>query len=381
MEEATEIMIQLIRSEVCLDTVKPISDYAIDNKTLVDILVLSRKHGVSLIVASALLRNGLITDSPQECLFQREMYLSVFLYEKTMAVYEKIRAVFQSNKICYIPLKGAVMRNLYPEPWMRSSCDIDILVKKCDLKRAVDILIKKLSFVFKSQTKHDITLISQDGICLELHFKLFETKRTPLYSRLLSDVWMYSEPVESDMYEYRMTSDYFYFYHIFHMAKHFRIGGCGLRPFLDLWLLNQFRDSDSNSLLEIGKITEFERYARSLSQVWFSGASHDNVTLLMQDYVISGGSFGSEKTRMMADRNRYDNRFKYILSRIFVPKEYLQADYPVLNKFPILFPIFTIVRLFSFTIGKKRNFAVRQIIKFSDVKDTAETEMLKILGF
>ncbi|MBO4954226.1 MAG: nucleotidyltransferase family protein, partial [Clostridia bacterium] len=32
--------------------------------------------------------------------------------------------------IDFMPLKGAVIRQYYPEPWMRTSCDIDIHVKK-----------------------------------------------------------------------------------------------------------------------------------------------------------------------------------------------------------------------------------------------------------
>ena len=31
-------------------------------------------------------------------------------------------------QIPFLPLKGSVIRQYYPEPWMRTSCDIDILV-------------------------------------------------------------------------------------------------------------------------------------------------------------------------------------------------------------------------------------------------------------
>ena len=42
--------------------------------------------------------------------------------------YNSICSALNRESIAYIPLKGSVIKDLYPESWMRTSCDIDILV-------------------------------------------------------------------------------------------------------------------------------------------------------------------------------------------------------------------------------------------------------------
>jgi hypothetical protein len=44
--------------------------------------------------------------------------------------FERICLVLEKAKIPHIPLKGSVLRKLYKEPWLRTSCDIDILVQE-----------------------------------------------------------------------------------------------------------------------------------------------------------------------------------------------------------------------------------------------------------
>ncbi len=385
MRQSTEIMIQLIKDELYQNKSESLRNSVYDGKTLVDILILSRKHGVSQIVASALLNAGVLKNTPQECLFVDELYSSVYIYEKTKSLYDKICSVLEDNKICYIPLKGTVIRNLYPEPWMRISCDIDILVKKRDIRKAINLFTESCDLVVKSKTKHDVTLASVDGIRLELHFGLLSDKRSPLNSKLASKVWEYAEPVSDNRSEYKMSDSYFYYYHILHMAKHFRIGGCGLRPFVDLSLIihsNKFNVDNSDRLLKIGKVADFELYARNLCEVWFGEKVHNDITTAMQEYIIEGGSFGSEKTRIIANRQQYKHKYKYLLSRMFVDRDYLKSDYPILEKSLLFLPFCIIARFFSFVFGRKKDFATRQMLKINDLNNNIDIEsgLFKKLG-
>ena len=278
MEDITQITIQLIGSEVCHNSVSLPSVASLTDKKLVEILLLARKHNLANVTASALLNNGLPDDSPQKDLFLRELYMAVYAQEKISAVFERVCCILNGNQIKYIPLKGAVIRDLYPQPWMRSSCDVDILIHKSDLKATVDLLVEKAGFTLKSESQHDVVLLSEEGICLELHFKLVGDEKSPLYSDVLNTVWESAVLVSEDSYRYKLSDEIFYYYHILHMAKHFRLGGCGIRPFLDLWLINRsgyFDFSKKDSLLENGKLADFEKKAQKLSEVWFSGKDHD----------------------------------------------------------------------------------------------------------
>ena len=65
----------------------------------------------------------------------------------------------------------------------------------------------------------------------------------------------------------------FYFYHVAHMAKHFEIGGCGVRPFLDSYLLlyyAQYRTESCCQLLRKGGLLTFAKAVK----IWRVGGEN-----------------------------------------------------------------------------------------------------------
>ena len=48
---------------------------------------------------------------------------------------ENVMAHFEKEGIDYVPLKGWIIKNLYPKPDMRSMCDVDILIRDEDKKK------------------------------------------------------------------------------------------------------------------------------------------------------------------------------------------------------------------------------------------------------
>ena len=385
MEDITRITIQLIGSEVCQTSVPLLSDGFLTERKLVEILLLSRKHSLAHVVASALLNNGLLDNSPQKDLFLRELYSAVYAQEKTKLAFDRVCLMLEKMQVRFIPLKGAVIRDLYPQPWMRSSCDIDILINKTDLRSIVRMLVERSDFQLKSESKHDVVLISEEGICLELHFSLIGDKKSSLYSDVLDSVWESAVPVSDGSYRYRFSDEVFYYYHILHMAKHFRLGGCGIRPFLDLWLINHsecFDFSEKDYLLNNGKLADFEKYAKKLSEVWFSGKDHDEVTLSMQNFIVDGGNFGTEKTRAFANTSRKGGKYKYLLSRLFVPYSYLKTEYRILEKYPMLTPIYEVCRIFSILLGKKKKLKEKQftVLNDTDMISSYSDSLFETLG-
>ena len=365
----TETMIQLISSEICGNTLDLSDNVKLTEKFMVELLLLSRKHDVAHIVASALMNNGLLDNSPQAGLFMNEFYKAVYNREKLNETYDEICSLLEKKHIPYIPLKGAVICNLYPQAWMRTSCDIDILVKEENLEKAVRAIKETDGYTVKGESEHDVVIKAPNGTVVELHYKLLGKKSSPLYSRnVLSEVWKTAKPENESGYLYRLSDEVFYYYHFLHMAKHFRIGGCGIRPFLDLLIIDKNFNCDAltlNKLLKKGKLLKFAKYARNLNSVWFSGAEHNEITLQMQKYIVDGGMFGTAKTRLISNNQRSGGKKSYIFSRIFVPYSYLKRDYPILEKYPILTPVCEICRLWSFLFGKKKNFKDKYIEKLN----------------
>ena len=78
--------------------------------------------------------------------FLQQEHMAVYRYINQSQALEEIRELFQANQIFYLPLKGSVLRKYYPEEWMRTSGDIDILIKEQDFACAKDLLIEKCRF-------------------------------------------------------------------------------------------------------------------------------------------------------------------------------------------------------------------------------------------
>ena len=69
--------------------------------------------------------------------------MSVYRNEQIKYAFAQICDTFELSSIPYIPLKGSVIRPYYPKESMRTSCDIDILVKEENHEAAIDVLVQR----------------------------------------------------------------------------------------------------------------------------------------------------------------------------------------------------------------------------------------------
>ena len=76
---------------------------------------------------------------------------------------ETMQAILEEACIDHIPMKGAVIRALYPQMWMRTSCDVDILIHEEDLDRATKAFVAH-GYQMRKRNYHDVSLFSQDGV-------------------------------------------------------------------------------------------------------------------------------------------------------------------------------------------------------------------------
>lgn len=369
MERAYKAVIELLKKEVCGASIS--FDEQFKDKDLAMIFQAAKQHDLAHAVGFALLNDGRLKNKAMENAFTEQIYSAVYRHEISLAVLKKVCAVLEKAKIPYIPLKGAAIKNYYPKPWLRSSCDIDILVVKKDAEKAVEFIAKNLGYKKTLETDRVISLLSTENICIEIHCTLSESGIMPAAAKILDDVWLGAERVKENGYEYKLNDSMFYFYHIAHMAKHFVSGGCGIRPFLDLWLMNRkekfYAQKSVRKLLSEGKLEKFEKNATRLSNVWFSNENHDELSSLCEKYIFEAGIFGCAETLMLSRQRRAGGRAKYVLSRLFLPYRELKKIYPIIIKHKFLTPVCEICRIISFLFGKKKNFGKRYLKNLTDV--------------
>ena len=342
---------------------KEIGGFVLREEDLSLLYELSKKHDMAHMVGAALDELGLLNVSDVSQIAQkfRDQYMIALMrYQRIKYELTRLSALLEEEKIPYIPLKGSVIRNSYPEPWMRTSCDIDVLVHPEDIER-IELLVKeKLNYSPDARGSHDVAFFSESGIHVELHYDLIEDIIFPEAGKILSSVWESSIPASESEYRMIMSDELFYFYHIAHMAKHFVGGGCGVRPFMDIWILQgseNFDEQKRDALLDAGKLLKFEKVAREVSRCWFDGEAANPITQAVSDFIFEGGVYGDFEHHVAMQQVRNGGRVRYALSKIFLPYDIIKFHYPVLQKHRWLTPFCEVRRWFKllFCGGAKRS--------------------------
>ena len=343
------LLFALLRAEICGAAVEDTVKNAISPEAMERLYAFSGKHDLAHIAGQALGNMGLLGGDTLSKAYKtaaRKVYAAHLRMESE---YGSICRTLEDAKIPFIPLKGAVLRQYYPEPWLRNSCDIDILVKPETLDAAVAVLQEKLMYTSEGRGDHDVSLFSDKGVHLELHFDLMEDWYAANSSKdILCRVWEDATPQQQESCHFRISDELFYFYHMAHMAKHFQAGGCGIRPFLDVWVLDHRVPHDPkkrDALLAEGGLLSFALAARKVSRVWFGTEEPDALTCRISDFILRAGVYGNEENRAAVGQAKSGGKLRYLVShRIFVPYEALKAEYPVLSKHKWLTPAFQPVR-------------------------------------
>lgn len=354
----------------------------ISEEKLSTLFKVSKKHDVAHLVAFALEKNGFRLDSQLWQSFLEEKATSLYRYEMIKADLEEIASCFDKEKIDYMPLKGAVIRRYYPEFWMRTSCDTDILVREEDLDRAKEALIKEYGYKADGgKGPHDISLYSPFGMHLELHFRLSEEIEG--CDKILSRVWQYSNKENGNRYEQK--NEFLLFYLISHMVRHFIDGGCGMRSVIDLYLLKRYLTIDEtelNSLLAQAGFVTFYDAIVSLGEYWMGNAKEPCQTVKeMEKYILLGGVYGTEKQRAQAGQSLKGGKIKYVWSRIFLPYSKLSEIYPVIKRHKILTPFCQIARwLRAIFKNKRASREMRAVKSVSNSEIQRTKELLENLG-
>lgn len=352
---------------------------------LTALYALSQKHDLAHLAGFALEKLNL-PESEEMKTFKTAKMHAIYRYLRLDQDAQRIYSVLTGEKIEFIPLKGAVLRSYYPEPWMRTSCDIDIMIPEERLEEAVEALVKKLGYRYQGRNDHEMSLFSPSGLHLELHYMAVDKGRFEKAQNVLKRMWQDASGAEPFGYHKVLSDEMFYFYHVAHMAKHIENGGCGIRPFLDLWILNHQLDYDPQKrrqLLEEGDMVSFAEAAETLAEVWFSRKEKDPMSRQLEQFVLRGGVYGVLENRISIFQTKLGGKGRYALQKIFLPYDRLKYQYPILQKYRFLTPVFEVVRWLKllFKGGVKRS--VRELKMNAEVsgdKQMATYDLMRYLG-
>lgn len=379
--QTEQLFLALLRSELAGVPLSVEEQSLLTEEALNPLYTLAKRHDLAHLVTGALEKAQRLGEDAVSQKFKKARYAAVYRYEQIRYELDALCRELGGAGIAYLPLKGAVLREWYPEPWMRTSCDIDVLVKREDLDRAAQVLTERLGYQQQLEGTHDVGFFAPGGLHVELHYDTVEEHRAALANTVLNTVW--DTASTEDGTGYRMSAAMFYFYHIAHMAKHIEVGGCGVRTFMDLWILNHRVNSDADAderrrLLSAGGLARFADAATQLSEHWFSGGEADALCLLLEEFILYGGVYGNIDTLTAVQQNRKGGRFIYLFGLIFPRYRHLKYQYPVLKRQPWLYPFCLLHRLGRKTFGRDRRQAAKKFARVNAV-DASQRDAAAVL--
>ena len=312
----------------------------------------ARSHDVAHLLYYCLQKGGVnLPEGEVAQRYQNEQFKALFRVEQLNYEVEQICATLEDAGVDFILLKGSVLRKSYPEEWMRTSCDVDVLITEVDSERARAALEGKINYTFTEKGVYDLQFTAPSGNHLELHFTLEELyPLTKDSADILNSAWEYVVPLDGYTHGFKMNDTMFYFFHIYHLAKHIKNGGgCGIRPYLDMMFSDKKagNDEEISRLLEKGGLLKAALLSEKISRVWFLGEEHSDGSASVADFVLSGGVYGNTDNRIVISRGVGQSRMGYFLSRIFLPYEYLKYRYPELETKKWLFVPYQFRRWFD----------------------------------
>lgn len=380
-----KVFFALIRFEINGDELCDEMKNLITPEMLPVLFKLAKRHDLAHLIGDALDKNKLLPEGSEEKKrFLQERNMAVYRYEQIQYEFEQICQTLETIKIPFIPLKGSVIRQYYPESWMRTSCDIDVLVKEEDLSIVVEGLESLLNYKRVRRGNHDLSLFSESGVHLELHYSLAEENYTQKVGDILRIVW--EKVVESKSYIKFMMDEMFYFYHIAHMVKHFEIGGCGVRPFLDIYLLRRdekYLSQECRKILKDAQLLTFAEAVERTSEIWFAGQEEIKLAEEIKDYILYAGMYGDTENRVVVHHIKKGGRFKYLWSRIFLTYNQLVVQYPKLERKKWLLPFYQVKRWIRLLFGKDSQNVSKELkvnMRFKNDKKSSIAKLLEDLG-
>ena len=379
--KVADAIFSLLRSVLRDDCTLSDKDVEVIKCNLHEIYAVSKRNDMAHLVGYALEKQSLI--SPKDEIFakfQKQQYLAMYRCEGMEYEIARIRDFFENEKIGFIMLKGAVVRELYPEGWMRTSSDIDVLVHREDLDRAEELLLNKLEYKKGIEGTHDRSFHSDGGVHVELHFTLIEDERANLAQDVLKDAWDHATVADGKKYEHVFSDEMFYFYHIAHIAKHIEHAGSGIRPFIDLWLINKKEKNPAarQKLLKRCSLDDFARICDELADYWMGETeSLSELCKRFEVFILNCGIYGSEENRIAISRKNGKSTLRYVFFRIFMPYSSLKQVYPIIKKHKWLIPFCQMARWFKLLTGEKTRQAVNELRVSSNTskKDIDELQL------
>jgi len=240
--------------------------------------------------------------------------------------------------IHYAPLKGAILKNDYPQTRFRFMSDLDFYIKPED-RPTIRKIIESVGAKFKGTESGDEQFLFWDKIGIEFHGRL-------LYRKTKAGIENYPEWEFVDEEKDRLSEEGYALNLIGHAVHDLAGSGPGIRYILDLWIYRNRHKPQPywksvNERLRRDNILEAAQNLLNLSEYLFGNGEESPLMIEMADYVLKGGLHGDYKRGLSSEAANGKALRKQLLRN----RTEFENRYPWLKKYPFLLPIAWVMRI------------------------------------
>jgi len=319
-----------------------------DGVRLEDLVQIAQRHNIALMAYYGAVNCGIDRSHEQmQRLFQLAA-VSMATTEHQKRENMRLLSAFAAAQIDYAQLKGAILRPYYPVTEMRTMGDLDVLIRMEQYEKIQNVM-EDLGYHFVREYNHE--LVWKHNIAeVELHRWLADCDDR-LASGYYADGWAFFKQENG---RYMMSPEDTCVFLFVHFSKHYRFGGIGIKHLTDLWVYQKGHPNLDQSYiqreLEKIRLDEFYRNVCRTMDAWFAGGPWDPVIWQITTEIIESGQYGLRQKEEAASvlckgsENIHRARMCYFWNRLFPGFFQMKQTYPLLKRFPVLLPIFWVIR-------------------------------------
>lgn len=309
-------------------------------------------HNVCAIVADRIMALSEDTGIDSELMSQFRQQLGYTLIDSGEKEEAQIfiKELLESSNIDYIFIKGAVLKNYYPVPELRTSSDTDVIIRHTDMEKVRSIIAKKATDISDNNSNVITALYNNQHI--EIHSE--RDSDHPYFDGIF-------DMCEKDGNKYIISDELHLIYVLCHMIKHFKMCGAGIKMFMDIdVLLRRLGSFDYKSFIDKCSQLNIDVFASacfSLCRKWFDTpickdadlSADKKVIALFEEEILNSGNFGFNvrdlgnyyinKGTKLNQKNSFITKIRAMAALFFPKKEYLMRQYKYARKCPFLLPI------------------------------------------
>lgn len=343
-----------------------------------EVISMAEKHGVLALLHDVLAR---LERFSEECMkyVEKKSQQNVMQQYRLLFLSRYLLELLKKNGIRACLLKGSAAAFYYPQPELRKSGDIDIVLQDINKLEVARALLEKCGFQLEDDqlANHHLTFVSKEGIAIELHSMFAEPFDNKKLNAYMEEVLQECETEYVNVMGANLRTlkrPFFAFHLLLHMMQHFLRSGFGLKLLCD-WVLfwqEPTTQEDRECYLRLVKDAGIKGFSDVITNVcvmylgleqqdvaWMELSADSPVVEFMRE-ILDAEEFGkSGETRMVMMRGTgfidYVREFHHQMN----------LNFPKAGKCFLFWPVLWVITMVKFLYNnrKVRNISTKEILK------------------